>query len=114
MERRIDAGPGTHSSKEHTMQNQLSAQDLQRAATRHVERKIGFTLHATIYLLVNIGLLGFNLMATPQVMWSFGPLFGWGIGLLFHGFAVFLRAPGASWKQRMIDHEMKKLRQSQQ
>lgn len=33
---------------------------------------------------------------------------GWGIGLLFHGFAVFLHTPGAAWKERMIENEMKK------
>ncbi|MGZ3159679.1 MAG: 2TM domain-containing protein [Burkholderiaceae bacterium] len=33
---------------------------------------------------------------------------GWGIGLLFHGFSVFLRAPHSTWKQRMILNELNK------
>jgi hypothetical protein len=49
-----------------------------------------------------------NLLLVPTKIWVLWPLAGWGIGLLFHGLAVFLRAPGASWKQRMIENELKK------
>jgi hypothetical protein len=81
-----------------------------RAAKRHVERKIGFFIHLAVYLTVNTGLILFNLFIVPERIWAFWPLTGWGIGLLFHGLAVFLTAPGASWKQRMIDNELKKQR----
>jgi hypothetical protein len=79
-----------------------------RAAKRHVERKLGFFTHLAVYAVVNSGLVLFNLLHHPQALWALGPLFGWGIGLLFHGLAVFLHAPGAAWKQRMIDEELKK------
>lgn len=83
---------------------------LRRAAERHVNRKIGFFIHLAVYLTVNTGLIGLNFLVTPGKPWSFWPLAGWGIGLLFHALAVFLHAPGASWKQRMIENEMKKHR----
>lgn len=79
-----------------------------RDARRQVERKIGFLIHLTVYLAVNSGLVLFNLLLVPAKIWAFWPLFGWGIGLLFHGLAVFLHAPGAAWKERMIENEMKK------
>jgi hypothetical protein len=75
---------------------------------RHVERKIGFLIHLAVYIVVNTGLVLFNLAVKPAVFWAIAPLLGWGIGLLFHGLAVFLHAPGASWKQRMIENEMRK------
>jgi hypothetical protein len=81
-----------------------------RDAKRHVERKIGFFIHLTVYLVVNTGLMTFNLLHKPGVLWAFGPLLGWGIGLLFHGFSVFLHAPGAAWKQRMIENELNRHR----
>ncbi len=93
------------------MRQELSPQDLQRTATRYVNRKVRFFLHFTIYLVVNIALVGANLVYASDKLWSFGPLVGWGIGLLFHGLAVFMSAPGAGWKQRMIDHEINKLKQ---
>ncbi|HYD97418.1 MAG TPA: 2TM domain-containing protein [Noviherbaspirillum sp.] len=79
-----------------------------RDAKRHVERKVGFFIHLAVYLVVNAGLILFNLLAVPGKVWAVWPLLGWGIGLLFHGLAVFLYAPGAAWKERMIDNEMKK------
>ncbi|HZW23184.1 2TM domain-containing protein [Noviherbaspirillum sp.] len=79
-----------------------------RDARRHVERKIGFAIHLAVYLLVNTGLALVNVLATPDRIWAVWPLFGWGIGLLFHGIAVFLHAPGAAWKERMIENELKK------
>lgn len=77
-------------------------------ARRLVERRIGFLIHLGVFAVVNTGLILFNLLATPQRMWSVWPLFGWGIGLLFHGLAVLLFAPGAQWKQRMIERELEK------
>ncbi|MDB5839018.1 MAG: hypothetical protein JWQ23_970 [Herminiimonas sp.] len=77
---------------------------------RHVERKIGFLIHLIVYIVVNSGLILFNLTVRPTVFWAIAPLLGWGIGLLFHGLAVFLHAPGATWKQRMIEREMHKYR----
>ncbi|HYD61297.1 MAG TPA: 2TM domain-containing protein [Noviherbaspirillum sp.] len=79
-----------------------------RTARRHVERKIGFTIHLAVFLTVNTGLILFNLLVVPNRIWVVWPLFGWGIGLLFHGLAVFLHAPGAAWKERMIQNELKK------
>jgi len=80
-----------------------------RHARRQVERKLGFLTHLTVYLVVNTGLILFNLFVVPSRMWAFWPLFGWGIGLLFHGLGVLVFAPGAAWKERMIENELKKL-----
>lgn len=79
-----------------------------RDAKRHVERKLGFYIHMSVYVMVNTGLITINLLGSSAKPWALFPLFGWGIGLLFHGLAVFLHAPGAAWKQRMIDNELKK------
>ena len=80
------------------------------AATRRVERKIGFFIHASTYLVVNSGLIALNLLRTPAIFWAAAPLLGWGIGLLFHGLKVWMRVP-TQWKQRMIEQEMRNHRQ---
>ena len=79
-----------------------------RNARRHVERTLGFYAHLSVYLIVNTGLIALNLASGSGKPWAVFPLLGWGIGLLFHGLAVSLYAPGAKWKQRMIDRELKK------
>lgn len=86
------------------MENTITYRD----AKRHVERKLGFFIHLAVYLVVNCGLMLFNFLVVPQKLWAFWPLLGWGIGLLFHGLATFLSAPGAAWKQRMIENELNK------
>jgi len=76
-------------------------------ARRQADRKIRFYVHLAVYLAVNTGLVLASLQGDPaRTPW---PLFGWGIGLLFHGLAVFLRAPRAAWKQRLIEKELHKL-----
>jgi hypothetical protein len=77
-------------------------------AKRTVERKLGFYTHLSVFLVVNTGLFLLNLTQGSGRPWAMFPLFGWGIGLLFHGLAVFLHGAKAGWKQRMIDNEMKK------
>ena len=77
-----------------------------RDARRHVERKIRFCIHFAVFMLVNGGLILLHVLQARGTAWTPWPLFGWGIGLLFHGLHVFLRAPGARWKQRMIENEL--------
>lgn len=84
--------------------------DLYLNATRNVERKIGFFIHLLVYLVVNSVLLTINYRQHIGVPWSFGPLFGWGIGLLVHGLSVFLHTAGAGWRQRMIAKELDHLK----
>ncbi|MEM4986611.1 2TM domain-containing protein [Collimonas sp. H4R21] len=84
--------------------NILSYQDAQD----RVERKLGFFRHLAIYLIVNSGLALLNYLHNPGHAWAFWPALGWGIGLLSHALAVFLHAPGAQWKRRMIERELDK------
>lgn len=79
-----------------------------RQARRHVERKIGFLIHLTVYIIVNTGLIVLSQALTRGHLWPLGPLLGWGIGLTLHGAAVYLHGPGARWKQRLIEQEIRK------
>jgi len=87
-----------------TMENQAKYLE----AKRQVERKLRFGVHLAIYLAVNAVLALSHWQHQDAQLWSFGPLAGWGIGVLFHGLHVMLRAPRAAWKQRMIARELQK------
>ena len=76
-------------------------------ARRRVGAKVGFYLHLAIYVATNIVLIAINLAATPQHLWFWWPLLGWGIGVFFHGIAVFALSENAPMMKRMIDKEMK-------
>ena len=48
----------------------------------------GFFFHFSSYVLVNLILIAVNLIFTPDRLWFYWPLLGWGIGILAHGLAV--------------------------
>lgn len=60
-------------------------------------RSLGFKIHFAAYVGVNLVLLAVNLLTTPNHLWFFWPLAGWGIGIVAHGAAEYFagarRAP---------------------
>ena len=48
------------------------------------EEKQSFLVHLVVYVLVNAMLIAINLIYTPEVVWFFYPLIGWGIGISMH------------------------------
>lgn len=79
-------------------------------ATRRVEAKIGFYFHLAVYVGVNLLLMIINLSRSPQYLWFIWPLFGWGIGVFFHGLSVFVFSGRRleRTKERMIEKEISK------
>jgi hypothetical protein len=63
--------------------DRVNATELERAARRIVVRKLGFYLHAAVYVAVSLLLLAMFLAGGRQG-WSAWPLAGWGIGLAAH------------------------------
>jgi len=57
-------------------------------AERRAARRLGFYIHATVFVLVNLALFAINFTITPGRPWAVFPFVGWGIGLLMHGMAV--------------------------
>ena len=85
-----------------------SDEDLRRRATRRANAKLGFRSHLITFVLVNAGLAALNLATSPQYLWFAWPLFGWGVGLVSHGVAVYGGHGGL--REDMIAREMATLR----
>ena len=86
----------------------MSNDQTYRNARRTVEAKLGFLIHLSVYVIVNILLVAINLMTFPRYLWFIWALLGWGVGLFCHGFAVFVLGEGSPIKQRLIEKEVKK------
>ena len=74
-------------------------------AKKQVKEIKGFYSHLLSYVLVMAVLIFINLKYTPQYLWFFWSLFGWGIGLLFHAIRTFNFFPfflNDDWEQRKI------------
>jgi hypothetical protein len=87
--------------------NQLEAR-----AHRRVNRKIGFYIHALVFVLVNLGLFAINSMS-GEPHWARLPLLGWGLGLAIHGIVTFVGLQGEGLRQTMLQREMEQLRRNQ-
>ena len=85
--------------------------ELERLARRRARRKMGFIIHATVFVLVNAALFAINRQVTPQYVWHFFPLGGWAIGLAIHGLVVYGLAPGGGISRRLVDAELRNLEQ---
>ncbi len=83
--------------------------DLEALARRRVARKMGFYLHATVYLLVNLGLVAIDLL-TGRPHGSHFPMLGWGLGLAIHGIVTFAGSYGDGLSRRMFQRELESLR----
>ncbi|RIX76323.1 2TM domain-containing protein [Acidovorax cavernicola] len=84
-----------------------SPADLEKLARRRAGAKMGWYIHAFVYVIVNLGLVG--LAASRGHNWAVYPLMGWGLGLLIHGAVVWFLAPGGGFYDRLVAHERRTL-----
>lgn len=66
----------------------MNDQELFRLARKRAEAKLGFYLHAAVFTLVNLLLLGINLVTSLQALWFIFPLLGWELELAIQGGVV--------------------------
>jgi 2TM domain-containing protein len=79
-----------------------------QSAKKRVEALRGFYVHLTVYVLVNLLLCTINLLTSPDSLWFYWPLLGWGIAVALHALRVFGagRWFGADWEKKKIDELM--------
>lgn len=80
----------------------------EKMARKRAGAKMGWYIHATVFVLVNLLLLTRS-AATGQ-HWAIFPAFGWGLGLLIHGFVVFFGSHGFGLHQSLLERERQRLR----
>lgn len=81
----------------------MNDEQAQRRARQRAGAKLGFYIHLTVYVLVNLLLLAINLETSPGRLWFLWSLCGWGVGVICHGVSVFI---GPTIMQRMTEHEL--------
>lgn len=81
--------------------------DLERLARRRAGAKMGWYIHALVYVCVNLGLALLSWRSGHA--WFVYPLAGWGLGLAIHGLVVWLRVDGGSLYERQLRIERERL-----
>ena len=79
-----------------------------KRAKKRVEARVGFYIHLTVYLVVGIMLMVINFATSTEYLWFKWPLFGWGIGVVFHALNVFVFSGASLITEQMIEREMQK------
>jgi hypothetical protein len=91
----------------------LSEDDIERIARRRAGAKLGWYVHATVFVLVNLGMFVASYFGVTRRPWSAAPVLGWGAGLVLHGVSVFLLATGSPLRERMLQRERERLQREQ-
>lgn len=93
------------------MDTPFTPQELDRLARKRAARKMGWYIHAFVYVCVNIGLALLSSFSGRH--WAIFPALGWGLGLLVHGMVVFIAPPGSGFHQRLVQQERARLEEEQ-
>jgi hypothetical protein len=83
------------------------AHDIERLARKRAGAKMGWYIHAFVYLMVNLLLAALSAMSDRN--WAIFPAVGWGIGLAVHGIVTFLVTGGAGLHERLVQQERDRL-----
>ena len=83
------------------MTEEISLEEYKKAyrEIRKEEEKIGFLVHLVVYVLVNAMLIAINFIYSPEDIWFFYPLIGWGIGISMH--YLF----GVRWLEKQLEEK---------
>lgn len=87
----------------------MTPDDIERLAHKRAGAKLGWYLHASVYVVVNLFIFAISEYAFGQRRWSIFPLLGWGLGLILHGISVFLIGKGGGLREHMVKKERERL-----
>jgi 2TM domain len=68
----------------------IEQNDKREAAIKRLRARRGFKIHVAIYLVVNALIVVVWASSGGGYFWPIWAMLGWGIGLAFHGWSVYL------------------------
>ena len=83
--------------------------DIERIARKRAGAKLGWYMHAALYVAVNVFLLAISDVGLGTRRWTPWPMFGWGLGVALHGVSVFVLGTGSGLRERMVRKERERL-----
>jgi hypothetical protein len=88
----------------------MSAEEIERLAHKRAGAKLGWYVHAAVYVVVNLGILAAIFFGWRSRPWNPYATMGWGLGLALHGVSVFVLGKGSGLRERMVAQERERLR----
>jgi hypothetical protein len=96
------------------MTTPLTSEDIERIARKRAGAKLGWFIHAAVFVVVNLSLFAMSQYAFGTRQWSAGPLFGWGLGLALHGLSVWFLGTGGGLREWLVQRERDALLRQQE
>lgn len=85
----------------------LSDPALERLARKRAGMRLGWLIHASVFVAVNLLLAALSLASGRA--WAIYPFLGWGLGLAIHGAVVLAAMPGGGLMERLVQQERARL-----
>ena len=85
----------------------MTPENIDRIARKRANAKLGWFMHASIYLIVNAFLMALSLWQGKA--WAAFPLLGWGLGLVIHCAAVWFAGAGSALREGLVQRERERL-----
>ena len=85
----------------------MTPENIDRLARKRAIAKLGWLMHAGVYVVVNAFLIALSLWQGRH--WAAFPLLGWGLGLAIHGVAVWFAGAGSALREGMVSRERARL-----
>lgn len=96
------------------MQNLNNDYERYQKAKEKVKEIKDFYSHLIVYLCVISFLVFINLKYSPEHIWFYWPMLGWGIGVVFHGLSVHdVAILSKSWEDKKIREFMEEEKNKQ-
>ena len=87
----------------------LTPEAIEQLARKRAGAKLGWSMHAILFVVVNIVVFSMSRYGFGNRPWSVYPLLGWGLGLALHGVSVFVLGTGSGLRERMVQKERERL-----
>lgn len=90
------------------MESNYNEREQYESAKKRVKEIKEFYSHLLAYVVVNLFLMAVNLLTSPEHLWFFWPMLGWGIGIAVHALKTFNLMPflGKDWEERKLKEFM--------
>jgi hypothetical protein len=87
----------------------ISPEEIERLAHKRAGAKLGWYVHAMLYVVVNLFIFAISRYGFGHRPWSVFPLLGWGLGLALHGISVFFLGASSGLRERLVQQERERL-----
>ena len=91
----------------------MTPEEIERIAAKRAGAKLGWYIHAAVYMAVNVFVFSMSQYALGTRNWSVKPLLGWGLGLALHGISVWFLGAGGGLRERLVQRERERLHRQQ-